>query len=430
MSNFVVAPVAEACADFTVLFCLMNHHQYQYAAWYDAAHRLTVGQRLLPNGTWQTAQPEGFWLPERGRFAHITDFDSHNYLTLAVDGAGFIHLSGNMHVDPLIYFRSQTPLDITTLTCVPSMTGERETRATYPVFFKDAQGRLLFRYRDGCSGNGDDIYNIYDTDSQRWTRLLETPLLNGEGERNGYARQPLCGPDGYWHMVWMWRETPRCETNNNLSYARSRDLQHWEKSDGTPLTLPIARHQGEIVDGADINGGLINMVQEVGFDNAGRPVLIYHRYDGCGSSQAFLARPNGDGRWQKRQISEWDFRWDFSGGGSIPPDVTLSAPRPIGEGKMEVEWTSLWAGKGIWIIDDRTLTIVATRALHRPIPETQYLPRQHIAPRAEVQLIAALNSDYSPQTRDWLRWEALPIFRDVPHEGKTGATQLEVLTLR
>ncbi|ASG62410.1 hypothetical protein CEW81_00150 [Kluyvera genomosp. 3] len=56
--------------------------------------------------------------------------------------------------------------------------------------------------------------------------------------------------------------------------------------------------------------------------------------------------------------------------------------------------------------------------------------RQNVAPQAEVQLVAAQNSDYSPQNRYWLRWEALPIFRDVPHEAKTGSTQLEVIEVQ
>ena len=427
MSDIVVAPVADACADFTVLYCLINHGDHQFAAWYDPQHRITVGHRRLPQGEWLTVQPDSFWLPEREHYAHITDFDSHNYLTLAVDCAGYIHLAGNMHVDPLIYFRSERPLDITTLINVRHMTGERENRVTYPVFFKDNLGRLLFRYRDGCSGNGDDLYNIFDSDTQRWTRLLDTPLLNGEGERNGYARQPLCGPDGYWNMVWMWRESPACETNNNLSYARSRDLIHWEKSDGTPLSLPIARAQGEIVDDADVCGGLINMVQEVGFDNQGKPVLIYHRYDDKGHSQAFLARPNGQGQWQKVQITQWDFRWDFSGGGSIPPDVTLSAPQGIGNGLLRVEWTTVWAGNGVWTIDETTLHVVTTHPLPPKVPDALRQPQQHLSPLAEVQLIAAQNSDYQPQSRYWLRWEALPIFRDVPHDTHVGATRLDVV---
>lgn len=127
--------MAKACADFTVLYCLLTHENHQFAASYDAEHRLTVGHRLLPDGAWETALPDGFWLKERSRYAHITGFDSHNYLTMAVDSENYLHLSGNMHVDPLIYFRSHIPLDINSLECIPAMTGERESRATYPLFF-------------------------------------------------------------------------------------------------------------------------------------------------------------------------------------------------------------------------------------------------------------------------------------------------------
>lgn len=225
-------------------------------------------------------------------------------------------------------------------------------------------------------------------------------------------------------MVWMWRETPHCETNNNLSYARSRDLRHWEKSDSTPLSLPIARHQGEIVDDADVSGGLINMVQEIGFDNQGRPVLIYHRYDDRKKSQAWLARPDDTGNWQKAQISQWDFR----GGGSIPPDVTLSTPQAIGSGLLDVEWTAVEAASGVWIIDERDFAVVTTRPLLSPLPAEFYRPRQNIFTRAEVQLIPGENSDSNPETRHWLRWEALPIFRDLAHDEGTPATQLEVIS--
>ncbi len=428
-SDVVVSKVSEACADFTVLYCLMRHKDDLFAAWYDAKHRLTVGRRHDAQQNWEIFQPEGFWIEARQRYAHITEYDSHNYLSMAIDSDGYIHLSGNMHVDPLIYFRSERPLDVTSLKCVTAMTGAREARATYPHFFKDHLGRLLFRYRDGCSGNGDDIYNIYDTDQKRWARLLETPLLNGEGLRNGYARPPVAGPDGYWHMIWMWRESPRCETNNNLSYARSRDLLHWETSAGDSLELPITRDTGEIVDAVEPGGGLINMVQEVGFDNRGRALLIYHRYDEKGLSQAYLARADGVGGWQKRQLSRWNFRWDFQGPGSIPPDLTLGAPRAIGDGKLEVLWESVCAGRGSWIIDENTLSVLETRPPRHMLPLELLTLTQNVHPQAEVQIVAGQNSDYSPQDRYWLRWESLPIFRDLPHSVAVGSTTLELLDL-
>jgi alpha-L-rhamnosidase len=62
--------------------------------------------------------------------------------------------------------------------------------------------------------------------------LFDGPLLDGEGERSAYSSGPQRGPDGRFHLLWMWRETPDAMTNHTLSYARSRDLIHWETSSG------------------------------------------------------------------------------------------------------------------------------------------------------------------------------------------------------
>ena len=119
---------------------------------------------------------------------------------------------------------------------------------TYPVFLKDSAGRLMLKYRDGGSGNGNEIYNVYDTATSTWRHLLATALVDGEGKRNAYFVGPTLGPDGFFHLAWVWRDTPDAETNHDLSYARSRDLVRWERSDGSPLKLPItlARRRSSI----------------------------------------------------------------------------------------------------------------------------------------------------------------------------------------
>jgi hypothetical protein len=39
-----------------------------------------------------------------------------------------------MHANPLVYYRTRVPFDVATLERIDRMTGERETRCTYPVF--------------------------------------------------------------------------------------------------------------------------------------------------------------------------------------------------------------------------------------------------------------------------------------------------------
>ena len=144
---------------------------------------------------------------------------------MAVDREGVLHVSGNMHGVPLVYFRSEQPLNAASLRHEAAMTGERERRMTYPVFLRNRDGRLIFRYRDGGSGNGDDLYNVYDEKTRSWRRLLAQPLTSGRGRMNAYCSVPRQGPDGRFHMVWVWRDTPDCASNHDLSYARSDDLR-------------------------------------------------------------------------------------------------------------------------------------------------------------------------------------------------------------
>ena len=425
---FRIVPVAKACSAFPVDFSFLNHGNRQFVAFYDEHRRLVTGSRQIGSGDFVFFQPEGRWVPGRHRSSNCTGFDSHNYLVMAVDSDGYLHLSGNMHSDPLVYFRSTRPLDVTSFVAVEKMVGAEEDEVTYPLFFNGSRGEFIFRYRDGGSGNGSDYYNIYNTKEQSWSRLLEQPVLGGEGQRNGYARPPVMGPDGQWHLIWMWRETWDCETNNNLSYAKSPDLVHWQHSDGTPVELPITRSKGEIVDPAPVGGGLLNMVHEVGFDNAKRPILTYHRYDSNGHSQAYAARLENR-RWVVHQLSNWDFRWDFSGGGSIPRELDLSNARPVGDGKIEVSYSSKAAGSGVWLISEATMAVLETRPPRPLLPEALRNPRQGIHPDALVHAMTA-GGDAAPDGQTHiLRWETLPINRDRPLRVDVIPTQLEVVEI-
>jgi hypothetical protein len=331
-----------------------------------------------------------------------------------------------MHVNPLVYYRTRQPFDVTTLERIDRMTGEREARCTYPVFFKNAAGDLLFRYRDGSSGNGSDLYNIYDPKTRSWRRMIETPLLEGEGERNAYAIEPQLGPDGRFHLVWMWRETPDCATNHTLSYARSRDFVHWETSAGAPLKLPITLATGDVIDGAKPGGGLINMTFNLGFDREKRPLVVYHRYDAAGKSQAYIARPNSAGPgWTPHQLSAWDFRWAFSGGGSIPSDVKLGPPRRGPAGTLLVDYTTQSAGSGRWQINETSLAVLSRQ------PSTPAaLPAEMRGPSSAGGELEVQSLTSRAEGKRWvLRWETLGRNRDRPRASAPPPSELRLYEL-
>lgn len=420
--EIILSEIGLCCSDFTVEYALLVKDKY-YVAYYDNEHYITVASRSADEKVWKISHPQGEWLPDNNRFMHQTEYDSHNYLTLAMDNKGHIHLSGNMHKDKMVWFRSTNPHDIHSL--LPGeMTGFREDSATYPLFFFGRNGELLFRYRDGESGNGDDIYNRWDTNEKRWTRLQEKALLSGEGLRNAYARLPVFGPDNQWHMIWMWRDTPHCETCHDLSYARSPDLLKWYSHDGYRLPVPVTLLKGDIIDPSPIKRGLINMSQNLGFDENARPLITWHRYDDNGLSQAWIARAEKN-KWRILQISDWTFRWEFSGMGSIPPDVVISAPY-IKENHIRVDFKLPSGESGYWLLKQDTLEVINTTLCSTSaLPEKFHIPCEDLDPTARVQIIPAL---YQSTPRHFLRWEALPIQRDISSGKKIKPSMLTLIS--
>ena len=395
--------IAPVWSGHPVGFCLLTDGNDQFVAFYDADRKMTVGQRKLDSREWRL-----FRLPEQ------LGWDSHNSVTMALDSTGRIHLSGNMHCAPLVYFWTREPRDLSTFERLPGMIGRDETRATYPHFFTGPGGALVFTYRDGKSGSGNQIYNVYDVSTQTWRRLLDTPLTDGQGRMNAYFHGPLVGPDGYYHMCWVWRDTPDCATNHDLSYARSRDLVHWEKSNGEPLALPITIETAEIVDAVPPGGGIINGNNTLGFDSQKRPILAYHKYDADGKTQVFTARLE-NGKWVIRQTSRWDYRWEFSGGGSIPFEVRVETVHYSTEKGLTMGFSHPKEGAGTWTLEENDLVVTQTNAKEKSEPQSLSKVQSNF-PGMTVRWANDLGSCGKPGTSYRLRWETLGPNRDRPRE--------------
>lgn len=410
--------IAQVWSGHPVQFCLLTADPWQYVAYYDDQRRMTVASRRLDSEEWQYTQ-----LPTQ------VGWDSHNYVTMALDQAGHLHLAGNMHCVPLIYFRSTRPFDATTLACVPAMVGKEENRCTYPRFLSGAGGELLFTYRDGSSGNGNQIWNIYRPAEGVWQRLLDRPLFSGEGKMNAYFHGPVRDRSGMFHICWVWRDTPDCATNHDLCYARSPDLVHWEKSNGEPLALPITLASAEIVDPVPPGGGIINGNAVVGFDSQDRPVLTYHKYDAAGKTQLYNARLEG-GVWRRVQASDWDYRWEFSGGGSIGFEIGVGAVTLRPDGSLAQSYRHPKAGSGCWLLDPATLKPAGPAPPERQRP-AEIGRRERDWPGMRVHTAADSGAGPDPRVTYLLKWETLGPNRDRPHpEPLPPASTLKLLELR
>lgn len=397
--------ISKVWSGHPVGFCLLTTKTRQFVAFYDDQRRLTVVGRDLGSDTWR----------ERKILDTSVGWDSHNYVTMAEDADGHVHLSGNMHCVPLIYYRTETPGDASSFVRVKSMVGSNEKRCTYPRFMTGPNGTLVFHYRDGHSGNGNEIYNVYDHVTRTWKRMLDKPLTDGQGKVNAYAHGPKLGPDGRYHLLWMWRVHGGCETNHHLSYARSADLRHWETVDGTPLTLPITPHtEGVIVDPTPVGKGMINMGHCVGFDAETRAVLTYHKYDEDGKSQIYNARFEG-GKWALHKATDWDYRWEFSGGGSVPCEVRGGPVTVQEDGTLRQTLGHSKYGGGLFAVDPVTLT-TGGEIPTRPARPRELNRKELQVPGMGVRWRGSSGTTPSGETH-LIRWETLGSNRDRPRPG-------------
>ena len=260
----------------------------QYIAYYDKDRFLTIAQRKLGSNNWTTHV-----FPVQMGWAT----GGHAQLTLVLDRDGYIHISSyrrSLLKSPpsppqKIYYRSIKPHDISEFERLTMISGDENPG--YPTFISGPDDELYFTYRQGGSGAGDQIFNIYNPDTRTWERLFDTPLFDGRGEMNAYGG-PRPGPDGIWHATWVWRNTPDNATNHSVSYARSKDMRNWETVDGSPIELPITSDtRGVIVDPAGPGDGISNMtsgglfpnhkygiyvpVKVYGFTDRGQPEYLF-----------------------------------------------------------------------------------------------------------------------------------------------------------
>ncbi|MCE0498887.1 MAG: BNR repeat-containing protein [Methylacidiphilales bacterium] len=403
-----VVDIAPVWAGHPVNFVLLTKDNQQFVAYYDDQRQMTLALRTLGDKTWAFKK-----LPT------TIGWDTHNYIVMAFDPTGCLHVSGNMHAVPLVYFRGSKPLDIDSVTAVPSMTGQNENSVTYPRFFNGPSGDLLFSYRDGSSGNGNNYFNIYNPTSQTWSRLIDVPLMEGKDDSgsgqhmNAYMQGPKTGPDGYYHVSWVWRNTPDASTCHDLSYMRSKDMVHWETVDGQPLTLPITgTTQGVVVDPIPVNGGILNTMGQIGFDANKQPIISYTKYDANGKTQLYLARYE-NGAWQLHLASDWNVRYEFSGGGTFAPPIGV-APVELRGDKMCIQIVDKELGNDFWEIDPQTMKLVGRMPTSSQNKVWwQFSKVESTFPGMRVKWLSDTGQAADGKTYK-LRWETLPENRDLP----------------
>lgn len=413
-------------AEIGVTQTLLTEGDTQHVAYYDADGRMTVARRRLGTDDW-IRQP----------LDNTLVIDNHNEVTCALDRDGQLHVAGNMHAAPLIYYRTTSAGDLASLTRVPIMIdSDRERSSTYPRFLHTGAGALVYNYRSGSSGNGSTYYNIYDEASKTWRPMLDTPLFDGERIGNAYPSDPMLGPDGRFHMVWVWRGTGDAATNHDLCYARSKDLLHWETAAGESVGLPLTqRTPGVIVDPVPVFGGLLNIGYALGFDAEGQPVISYYKFDDQADTQVYVARParsrggNRGNAWDIVTVSRWTGRYVPERVGYIAPPPWVSAVSTLPDGNLRLDYryepSQDIQYAGTWIVDHESLAPRSEIPIMNDLPPALDVRR---CDRVDMAVNLRPDSGVAADGRRYLlRYEALPVPVSSPPRPEAGPLEVYLI---
>lgn len=270
---------------------------------------MVLAKRKLGDKTWQV-QPTAY----KGNVK-----DAHNDISIIVDAKGYLHVSWDHHDTRLRYARSAAPLSLE-LGSEMAMTGQQETKVTYPEFHNLPDGRLLFCYRSGQSGRGNMVMNTYDPATQKWQQI-QNNLIDGQGLRSAYW-QMCTGPKGL-YLSWTWRESWDVSTNHDICYAFSPDGGvTWQKSNGEKYSLPITQETAETVWNVPQKSSLINQTA-MAVDSVGNPYIATYWDSGKGPQYKVVYFRN-----DKWQLLDSDFvTTPFSLGGGGTKSIPISRPQ-------------------------------------------------------------------------------------------------------
>jgi len=291
--------------------------EYQFAAYYNSFSQLVVARRATNSSTW-SKHVVTLW-PEE-------NYDAHNSISIAVDGAGHLHLAWTSHSGAIHYARTTVAGDHTTL-ATKAMVGTLEDVTTYPEFYRLSNGDLLFLYRYGVSGDGQAVLNKYTNSTGTWTRLSDN-LISGEGVRSAYWQAIVDSQDRL-HISWTWRETGDVATNHDIAYMRATSNANtaFVRADGSAQTIPAT--QANSVKAATIaqNSALMNQTT-MAVDGADNPVIAsYWRVNGA--VQYHIVRWTGSAWLVENLNARWS---DFTLGGAGTKSVPIARPLVLASG--------------------------------------------------------------------------------------------------
>lgn len=320
-SHIISLDLLELCPQkSTADFCLYttdDNEPYQYVAYYDYCHQLTVAMRHKSSGVWSSFKTI--------KLESYVGDDNHNYIHMIVDDDGCLHLCANMHGAPLNYWRFTQPHSLDYY-IKDSMTSNNEDSVTYPFFIRLTNNKIMFAYRNGVSGSGNHYVNFLENGKWKINRLIFKGIISSTTNYNAYC----CGMigdfngtiydvySGYYELFYLWRDTPDPASCFRLCYVKTQDFENFKTYNNSIVSLPIQYNtSGVILDDVALGGGLINTFWRVLHTNGNGTLFCYHKYytsNNTTSSQIYAILIKNNQMIGPVKITNWTLKLIYDGG--------------------------------------------------------------------------------------------------------------------
>jgi len=335
------------------------------ATGYAEANKIvTVGERT--HVAWLDSPPDGFRVRVRtfdrraGQWSPTYTvgeaYDNHGGPALTVDSEGFLHVVYYPHHREMRYRKSKRAGD--------ASEWEDEVafgrRLTYPTLVCGKDDTLYLTARRSFSNRTWQVELWKRSRGEAWQR--ERAIL--ESRYRGYAhfQESLAwGPDHRTlHLCCRFHEKTDKEGYGRLqtvAYLVSPNAgETWQRSDGTAVSSPATVDSSEVLAGGGVDHQRILRAGAMAVDSKGQPHLVYSVQE-RGSARLLIARPRGDGSWQRIDLTEFLPRQWASWNLTAPAGITFAS-----RGEMVVTAQIQQPKKGVSTWGNPTNEVVVFRS--------------------------------------------------------------------
>lgn len=224
----------------------------RYGSWYRGSDgQLVVGKATTPNGAWTATLSTA---------AAVNTGDDHRQSSGCVDSTGRYLLAFGMHsttLSALNFARATNPGDTALApgnflakadgTVGPLVAGNTtiEANCAYPAFVQMPNGKVLFTFRTGSSGLGNQV--LYLINGLTITSVYNTLIDGVSGSTSAYINTfwvegtTSAHPSRIW-LSWSWRDSNNPLDAHDLYAVYSDDEGvTWKSAGGTTMTIPMSQ---------------------------------------------------------------------------------------------------------------------------------------------------------------------------------------------